>query len=136
MAAQSSVVLLGTWALNAFLFLVPLALAYLARVQRHRHRGSARALDAVALAIVANTLTGWVLALPPVAAIRGALVAGLWIATLAVLVWKLALRRNPKMRLGETTAERLLPILIVADLLILLMAWPAVAAWQAANALP
>jgi hypothetical protein len=135
MAAQSSVVLLGTWALQAFLFLVPLALVYLARAQRRRHKPSARALDAVALAIVANTLLGWVLALPPVADVRGSLIAGLWLATVAVLVWKLALRRNPKMRLGETTAERLLPILITADLLILLMAWPALAASQAAMVL-
>lgn len=118
---------LGIGALRLFAWGVPLALVYLAALQRRRHRPSALALATVALVIAL-----WSLATDGGAA-NGGFLAGAGLATMLALGWKLALRRRAGFRDGETLAERLLPILIVADLLLLLMVWPALAQWIAAG---
>lgn len=118
---------LGAEALRLFVWGVPWGLAYLAWAQRRRHRPSALALLAAAFLIAALAVTtgGTVLHA------SGALLAASGLVTFAALSWKLALRRRAGFREGETIAERLLPLLIVADILLLLMTWPALAEWRA-----
>ena len=123
---------LGFGAAWAFLHLAPLALGYLGAKQWPRHRGSAALLSALAGLIFGelfNVRVGGSTAWKGDAG-QGPVLVVLGFLALIALGWKLALRRRPGFRAGETRAERLLPILIVGNLLFLALAWPALQSWR------